>query len=52
MIRQQARQDIGAAARSGAGFFDLNSGVELAPGLKSVEKLAGVSEVLLKNTQS
>ncbi len=44
--------NIGAAARSGAGFFDLNSGVELAPGLKSVEKLAGVSEVLLKNTQS
>lgn len=44
--------NISAAAKSGAGFFDLNSGVELAPGLKSVEKLAGVSEVLLKNTQS
>ena len=44
--------NIGAAAESGAGFFDLNSGVELAPGLKSVEKLAGVSEALLKNTQS
>ncbi|NBN95200.1 MAG: hypothetical protein EBV31_06195 [Verrucomicrobia bacterium] len=44
--------NIAAAAKSGASFFDLNSGVELAPGLKSVEKLAGVSEVLLKNTQS
>jgi phosphoribosylanthranilate isomerase len=44
--------NIAAAAKSGAGFFDLNSGVELAPGLKSVEKLAGVSEVLLKNNQS
>ena len=44
--------NIAAAVKSGAGFFDLNSGVELAPGLKSAEKLAGVSEVLLKNTQS
>ncbi len=44
--------NVGAAAKSGATFFDLNSGVELAPGLKSAEKLAGVSEVLLKNTQS
>lgn len=44
--------NIAAAANSGAGFFDLNSGVELAPGLKSAEKLASVSEVLLKNTQS
>ena len=44
--------NIAAAAQSGAGFFDLNSGVELAPGLKSAEKLAGVAEVLLKNTQS
>ena len=44
--------NIAAAAKSGASFFDLNSGVELAPGLKSVEKLAGVSEVLLKNNQS
>jgi len=44
--------NIAAAAKSGAGFFDLNSGVETAPGLKSAEKLAGVSEVLLKNTQS
>jgi len=44
--------NIAAAAKSGATFFDLNSGVELAPGLKSAEKLAGVSEVLLKNSQS
>lgn len=44
--------NIAAAAKSGATFFDLNSGVELAPGLKSVEKLAGVSEILLKNSQS
>lgn len=44
--------NIAAAAKSGASFFDLNSGIELAPGLKSVEKLAEVSEVLLKNSQS
>jgi phosphoribosylanthranilate isomerase len=44
--------NISAAAESGAGFFDLNSGVELAPGLKSAEKMAGVSEVLLKNSQT
>jgi phosphoribosylanthranilate isomerase len=44
--------NIAAAAKSGAGFFDLNSGIELAPGLKSAEKMAGVSEVLLKNSQS
>ena len=44
--------NIAAAAKSGAGFFDLNSGIELAPGLKSAEKMAGVSDVLLKNSQS
>ena len=44
--------NIAAAAKAGAVFFDLNSGIELAPGLKSAEKLAGVSELLLKNTQS
>jgi phosphoribosylanthranilate isomerase len=44
--------NIAAAAQSGAAFFDLNSGIELAPGLKSAEKMAGVSEVLLKNSQS
>lgn len=44
--------NIAEAAKAGAACFDLNSGIELAPGLKSVEKLAGVAEVLLKNTQS
>lgn len=44
--------NITAAVTSGALFFDLNSGVELAPGLKSVEKLADVSELLLKISQS
>jgi phosphoribosylanthranilate isomerase len=44
--------NIVAAAASGADFFDLNSGIELAPGLKSAEKLSAVSEALLKNTQS
>jgi len=44
--------NIVAAAASGADFFDLNSGIELAPGLKSAEKLSAVSEALLKITQS
>ncbi|MSS99156.1 MAG: phosphoribosylanthranilate isomerase [Opitutia bacterium] len=44
--------NIAAAAKSGATFFDLNSGIELAPGLKSVEKMAVVSEILLKNNQT
>ena len=44
--------NIVAAAGSGADFFDLNSGIELAPGLKSAEKLSAVSEALLKNAQS
>ena len=44
--------NILAAAASGADFFDLNSGIELAPGLKSAEKLSAVAEALLKNTQS
>lgn len=44
--------NLAAAAKSGATFFDLNSGVELSPGLKSVEKLAGVSDALLKISQS
>lgn len=44
--------NIAEAAKAGAACFDLNSGIELAPRLKSVEKLAGVAEVLLKNTQS
>jgi phosphoribosylanthranilate isomerase len=44
--------NIAAAAESGATFFDLNSGIELAPGLKSVEKMAVVGEILLKNNQT
>lgn len=44
--------NILAAQASGADFFDLNSGIELAPGLKSAEKLSAVAEALLKNTQS
>lgn len=44
--------NIVAAAASGADFFDLNSGIELAPGLKSAEKLSAVAEALLKNAQS
>lgn len=44
--------NIAAAAASGTDFFDLNSGIELAPGLKSAEKLSAVIEALLKNTQS
>ena len=44
--------NILAAAASGADFFDLNSGIELAPGLKSAEKLSAVADALLKNTQS
>jgi phosphoribosylanthranilate isomerase len=44
--------NIVAAAAAGADFFDLNSGIELAPGLKSAEKLSAVAEALLKNTQS
>jgi len=45
-------ETIAEARKSGASFFDLNSGVELAPGLKSVEKLSNVSELLLKISQS
>ncbi len=44
--------NIVAATRSGADFFDLNSGIELAPGLKSAEKLSAVAEALLKIAQS
>jgi phosphoribosylanthranilate isomerase len=45
-------ETIAEARQSGASFFDLNSGVELSPGLKSVEKLSNVSDVLLKIRQS
>ncbi len=44
--------NIVAATGSGADFFDLNSGIELAPGLKSAEKLSAVAEGLLKIAQS
>ena len=44
--------NIVAAKGSGADFFDLNSGIELAPGLKSAEKLSAVAEALLKIAQS
>lgn len=44
--------NLGAAAQAGADFFDLNSGVELAPGLKSAQKLTEAAEILLKIGQS
>ena len=45
-------ENIAEAAKTGAGCYDLNSGIELAPGLKSAEKLSALVEVLHKNTQS
>ena len=44
--------NIRSAMEANAAFFDLNSGIELAPGLKSAEKLSASCEVLLKNNQS
>lgn len=44
--------NVAAAVQAGARFLDLNSGVELSPGLKSAEKLSSVRDILLKNTQS
>jgi phosphoribosylanthranilate isomerase len=44
--------NVAAAVQAGARFLDLNSGVELSPGLKSAEKLSAVREILLKNGQS
>jgi phosphoribosylanthranilate isomerase len=44
--------NVAAAVQAGARFLDLNSGVELSPGLKSAEKMAKVHEVLLKSGQS
>ena len=44
--------NIRAASQLGAGCLDLNSGIELSPGLKSAEKLALIKQELLKNTQS
>lgn len=44
--------NVSDAYQTGARFLDLNSGIELAPGLKSAEKMAAVSEALLKTRQS
>lgn len=41
-----------AIRASEADFFDLNSGIEDAPGLKNVEKLAAALAILGKNRQS
>lgn len=45
-------QNVAAAIQAKASFLDLNSGIELAPGLKSAEKLAEVRQALLKTSQS
>ena len=44
--------NVAAAVAAGARFLDLNSGIELSPGLKSAEKMAEVAELLLKTRQS
>lgn len=44
--------NVAEAVQASARFLDLNSGVELSPGLKSAEKLAEVRSILLKNHQS
>ena len=44
--------NVAEAVAAGARFLDLNSQVELAPGLKSAEKLHQVGVALRKNTQS
>lgn len=44
--------NVASAVQASARFLDLNSGVEISPGLKSAEKLAEVRNVLLKNDQS
>lgn len=44
--------NVAEAVQASARFLDLNSGVELSPGLKSAEKLAEVRAILLKNNQS
>jgi len=45
-------ETVAAAARAGFRNLDLNSKVELAPGLKSAEKLHATTEVLRKFAQS
>jgi phosphoribosylanthranilate isomerase len=44
--------NVAEAVEASARFLDLNSGVELSPGVKSAEKLAEVRGLLLKNNQS
>lgn len=44
--------NVAEAVQASARFLDLNSGVELSPGLKSAEKLSEVRQVLLKNPHS
>jgi phosphoribosylanthranilate isomerase len=45
-------KNIVSALDSKADVFDLNSGVEISPGLKSAEKLAEIRTLLLNNKQS
>jgi phosphoribosylanthranilate isomerase len=45
-------KNILEALKSGAVHFDLNSGVEISPGLKSAEKLAEIHTLLLNYKQS
>ena len=45
-------KNIVEALGSKADIFDLNSGVEISPGLKSAEKLAEIRSLLLNNKQS
>jgi len=44
--------NVSAAVAASANFLDLNSGVEISPGLKSAEKLSEVRQILLKNGQT
>ena len=44
--------NVAEAVEAGARFLDLNSQVEISPGLKSAEKLHQVAETLRKITQS
>ncbi|NBV39233.1 MAG: phosphoribosylanthranilate isomerase [Verrucomicrobia bacterium] len=45
-------QNLKGALEASADFIDLNSGVELSPGLKSAEKLADVRVLLLNYKQT
>ncbi len=45
-------ENVAAATATGATFLDLNSGIEISPGLKSAEKLSAAAEALLKIAQS